>query len=146
MFHDFTQTLRGEILTLNSFRGGNFAILLCNTDNVHTPEGKSLIDVAYTAHPSGLVLPKDIEDVKVPLCISNGTLDIGLKADGMEKIQAAFAKKEGFDEGKYELNAVEGAKHGFAVRGNPGDEDEKRRGQLAEDQAVNFFEKWLVKA
>lgn len=30
------------------------------------------------------------------------------------------------------------------IRGNPGDEDEKRRGQMAEDQAVDFFARWLV--
>ncbi len=37
-----------------------------------------------------------------------------------------------------------GGKHGFAIRGNAGYEDEKRRGQLAEDQAVNFVGKWFV--
>lgn len=124
--------------------GGKFTVLLCNTDDAQNPQGKSLVDVAYTAHPSGLDLPKDIEGVKVPLCISVGTRDIALKVDGVEKIKSAFAKKQGSAEGKYELNVVEGAKHGFAISGNPGDEDEKRRGQLAEDQAVQFFNKWLV--
>lgn len=104
------------------------------------------MDAAYTAHPSQLDMPGDIERVKLPLCISNGTLDIQLKPEGMETIKSIFAEKEGFDEGKYEMNVIEGAKHGFAIRGNPGDEDEKRRGQLAEDQAVAFFSKWLVES
>ncbi len=82
----------------------------------------------------------------MPLCVSNGSMDMMLKADGVEMIKEAFKKKEGSEEGKYEMNVVDGAKHGFAVRGNPGDEEEKRKGQLAEDQAVDFFGKWLVQS
>ena len=83
--------------------------------------------------------------MKVPLCISQGSLDVIMGAKEVEKIREAFKTKEGFLEGKYEINVIEGAKHGFAVRGNPGDEEEKRNGQLAEDQAVTFFQKWLIK-
>ncbi len=97
-----------------------------------------------------MALPADVEAVKLPLCISNGSLDIQLKAEGIETIKEIFARKEAEmngnrKEGKmFEMNVVEGARHGFAVRGNPGDEDEKRRGQVAEDQAVDFFGRWLV--
>ena len=64
-------------------------------------------------------------------------------------IREVFAQKEGElnvdgKRGKmFEMIVVEGARHGFAIRGNPGDEDEKRRGQMAEDQAVDFFGRWL---
>ena len=77
-------------------------------------------------------------------------MDFQLKAEGNQIIKDIFAKKEGDlnaggERGRmFELNVVEGARHGFAVRGNPGDEDEKRRGQMAEDQAVDFFNRWLV--
>lgn len=115
-------------------------------DETKTAEGKSLIDAGFTAHPSQLTMPTDIEAVKLPLCISNGTLDIQIKPDGMEQIKAIFKEKEKeFGEGKFEMNVVEGAKHGFALRGNPGDEEENARGILAEDQAVDFFSKWLIK-
>lgn len=40
------------------------------------------------------------------------------------------------------MNVVVGAKHCVVVRGNPGDEDEKRRRQIAEDQAVDSFGRW----
>ena len=124
--------------------GGKFSILLC-ADIEKTSSGKSLIDAGYAAHPSNLVMPTDIEQVKLPLCISNGTLDIQLKPEGMETIKGIFKEKEKeFGTGKFEMNVIEGAKHGFAVRGNPGDEEEKKRGQLAEDQAVDFFKRWLV--
>lgn len=124
--------------------GGKFAVLLC-ADTEKTSSGKSLIDVGYTAHPSSLAMPTDIEQVKLPLCISNGTLDIQLKPEGMETIKRIFEEKEKeFGTGRFEMNVIEGARHGFAVRGNPGDEDEKKRGQLAEDQGVDFFKRWLV--
>lgn len=69
-------------------------------------------------------------------------------------IREIFAQKEGelnadadadAKRGKmFEMIVVEGARHGFAIRGNPGDEDEKRRGKMAEDQAVDFFGRWLM--
>ena len=77
-------------------------------------------------------------------------MDFQLKAEGNEMIRDIFARKEGElnadrKRGKmFEIIVVEGARHGFAIRGNPGDEDEKRRGQMAEDQAVDFFGRWLV--
>lgn len=39
------------------------------------------------------------------------------------------------------MNFIEGAKHGFAVRVDPGDEKENKRGMMAEDDAFNFFSK-----
>ena len=96
------------------------------------------------------MLPADVDTVELPLCISNGSMDFQLKAEGNETIREIFARKEGElnPDGKrgkmFEMIVVEGARHGFAIRGNPGDEDEKRRGQMAEDQAVDFFGRWLV--
>lgn len=129
--------------------GGKYVTLLCQ-DTEKSSSGKSLLDCGFTAHPSQLALPADVEAVKLPLCVSNGSLDFGLKPEGNEMIKEVFAKKEGElnADGKrgrmFEMHVVEGARHGFAIRGNPGDEDEKRRGQMAEDQAVDFFARWLV--
>lgn len=129
--------------------GGKYVTLLCQ-DTERSSSGKTLLDCGFTAHPSQLVLPMDIEAVKMPLCISSGSMDFLLKPEGYEMIKEIFARKEGElnAEGKrgamFEMNVVDGAKHGFAIRGNPGDEDEKRRGQMAEDQAVDFFGRWLV--
>ena len=63
-------------------------------------------------------------------------------------IQEIFAKKDeeadGGVQGKYELRVVEHAKHGFAVRGDPEDKAELEYGQIAEDQAVEWFGRWLT--
>ena len=130
--------------------GGKYVALLCQDREKSSSSGRSLLDCGFTAHPSQLVLPADIEAVSLPLCISNGSLDFQLKQEGNEIIRAMFARKEvelnadGKRGKMFEMNVVEGARHGFAIRGNPGDEDENRRGQMAEDQAVDFFGRWLV--
>ena len=58
----------------------------------------------------------------------------------MEVVKGIFERK---GEGRCELVVYEGAKHGFAVRGNPEVERELRQGVEAEDQAVKWFTKWL---
>lgn len=96
------------------------------------------------------MLPADVEAVKLPLCYSNGSLDFQLKPEGNEIIKEVFTRKEvelnadGKKGTMFEMHVVEGARHGFAIRGDPGDEEEKKRGQMAEDQAVDFFGRWLV--
>ena len=62
-----------------------------------------------------------------------------LRAPGVQQIREVFGRKE---KGRFEIQIVEGAKHGFAVRGNPEDEEEARQAQKAEDQAVAWFERW----
>lgn len=144
-FSDLRSSTPLPIGTAGFCWGGKFVVLLCANEE-KTADGKALIDAGFTAHPSMLTMPTDIENVKLPLCISNGTLDIQLKPDGMEVVKGIFREKEKeFGEGKFEMNVIEGAKHGFAVRGNPGDEKENARGVLAEDHAVEFFTKWLLK-
>ena len=44
-----------------------------------TSNGKPLlIDAAFTAHPSNLILPADIEKVKLPVSIAHASKDIVL--------------------------------------------------------------------
>ena len=67
--------------------------------------------------------------------------------DGVRQIEGIFAKKETQlnqnDRGRFVVSVVEGAKHGFAVRGHLGIEEEVKQGMVAEDQAVDWFQKWL---
>ena len=119
--------------------GGRYATLLCH-DAEKAPDGKSLVDVGFIAHPSLLVLPDDIELVRKPLSIAVGTRDNQLSLPKLEQIKAIFAEKE---QGKFELVVYEGAMHGFAVRGNPNNRKELEQGREAEDQAVAWFTRWL---
>ncbi|KAI4174958.1 MAG: hypothetical protein LQ343_001985 [Gyalolechia ehrenbergii] len=123
--------------------GGLHAVNLTHATST-TPSGTPLVDAAFTAHPSALTVPGDLEKAEKPLSISNGTKDFVLDMKGVESVKAVFARKneEEGGKGRFELNVVEGAKHGFAVRGNPGDEEEMKQAQVAEDQAVEWFRRW----
>ena len=125
--------------------------------NNNEAKPKRLIDAGFAAHPSSVVLPGEIEKMKVPLSICQGTEDFMLNMDGVKVIQGCFEKmNDGSDDhhkkvgggedrkSKFEIEVVEGAKHGFAVRGHPEREEEMRQAQIAEDQAVNWFTRWLV--
>ena len=120
--------------------GATLIMPLC-ADVEKATNGKSLIDAGFTAHPSATKLPDDIERLQKPLSIANGTQDFQLTVSKMEQVKEIFARKE---PGKYELVVYEGAKHGFAVRGNPKVERELKWGLDAEDQAIAWFDKWLV--
>ncbi|KAG8526857.1 uncharacterized protein KY384_008286 [Bacidia gigantensis] len=115
-----------------------------------TNSGKPLIDVAYVAHPSALELPVDIEKISMPTLISQGTEDFVLDKKGIKVIQEVFEKKktearEGSEGQRYDIKVIEGAMHGFAVRGDPDDKAELEYAQIGEDQAVEWFKQWLVK-
>lgn len=88
-----------------------------------------------------------MEDVVLPLSICQGSEDIVLKMAGVRTIEEIFRGKEeklgSGEKGRYEIVVVEGAKHGFAVRGDPGVQEEVKQGLQAEDQAVAWFERWL---
>ena len=122
-------------------------MLLCDSSAHSTDDGKNLIDCAFVAHPSNLSLPSDIDRVILPLRICQGSEDFVLNMDGVRQIEGIFAKKESQldqnDRGKFVISVVEGAKHGFAVRGDLGIEEEVKQGMVAEDHAVDWFQKWL---
>ena len=114
--------------------GGKYVALVCH-DAEKASNGQSLVDAGFAAHPSMLALPDDIEAVQKPLSIANGSRDMALTGPGMEQVKAIFAEKE---QGKFELVVYEGAKHGFAVRGDPSNEREHKQGLEAEDQVFSY--------
>lgn len=95
-----------------------------------------LVDCVYVAHPSGLALPDEIEKIRVPFSMAIGDVDMVMGIGEVEKAKAILERK---GEVPSETVVYPGAKHGFAVRGDPGDEKEKEQGIEAEDQAVKWF-------
>ncbi|KAI9678029.1 MAG: hypothetical protein M1817_005973 [Caeruleum heppii] len=123
--------------------GGKYAVELTHP-TATTPDGKPLVDVAFTAHPSFVKVPEDVEKVRRPLSIAIGTKDMVMNVKAIERVQDVLAGLEKKERVVSEVVVYEGAKHGFAVRGNPGDEKEKEHGQKAEDQAVAWFAEHLA--
>ncbi|KAI3572770.1 hypothetical protein IWW34DRAFT_856328 [Fusarium oxysporum f. sp. albedinis] len=83
--------------------------------------GKTLIDAAFTAHPSEIKVPEHIEK-------------------DVQKAAEILEKKKDVDS---EVVIIPNAKHGFAVRGDPDNKEEKDMADQAEDQLVKWFAKYL---
>ncbi|KAG0649896.1 Tropolone synthesis I [Hyphodiscus hymeniophilus] len=113
--------------------GGKYAILLAHE--------QSMIDVAFTAHPSKMKFPDEWDAVRKPLSVAIGDVDMGIKIDMVKDIKALLEKKEDVP---CELTIYPGAKHGFAVRADPKDEGQTKSAGEAEEQALTWFTKWFT--
>jgi dienelactone hydrolase len=105
------------------------------------PSGKieSLIDCAFTAHPSMLVLPKEVEEVRIPMSVCVGEEDMMMTREQVQDMKVILEKK-----GENEVVTIRGAKHGFAVRVDEKDEFMRECAEIAERQAVEWFRRWLL--
>ena len=69
------------------------------------------------------------------MCI--GDVDLMTPMKQVDQIKGILEKMK--EEVESEVVVYEGATHGFAVRGDRGNEKQKRQGLEAEDQLVNWF-------
>lgn len=100
-----------------------------------------LIDCAFTAHPSLITMPKDIEGVNLPLSVAIGNEDMSMKGPQILQMKEILEVKK---KGDHEVVIMPGARHGFAVRVNPKDEWQMECAEKAEVQAINWFSKWFA--
>ncbi|KAF7911965.1 uncharacterized protein EAE98_011722 [Botrytis deweyae] len=131
--------------------GGKHTILLAQDDlssrvQRHQSQAKSttpepLIDCAFTAHPSYIEVPNDIEAVKIPLSVSIGDNDSAMKAPQIDQMKEILQVKH---KGNSEVSILQGAKHGFAIRTHPDDKDELEFANKAEAQAIDWFKRWFA--
>jgi dienelactone hydrolase len=155
---DFFRALRADPETANMkigaagfCWGGKFTVQLCQDEpssRVHRAGSEpghlqSLIDVGFTAHPSFLKFPSDIEAVTKPLCIMVGDNDIQTSLAQAESSKEILEKKNA---GDHKVIIIPGAKHGFAVRGFLKDIEQFKMGISAEDEAVSWFGKWFSRS
>ncbi|KAJ6009626.1 hypothetical protein N7499_004977 [Penicillium canescens] len=102
--------------------------------------GKTLIDAAFTAHPSELNLPDDISKIKLPWSMIVGDVDFALPVHGIQQAAEILDRKK---EVPSEVVVIPNARHGFAVRGNLDNKAEVEMADQAEDQMVSWFAKYL---
>ena len=112
---------------------------LCH-DDARTAAGAPLVDAAFAAHPSSLEVPRDAERCRRPLSVCLGDADVALAAPQARRVKAIL---EGRDEARFEVVILPGALHGFAIRGAIDDPKQVEYSQVAEDQAVAWFNRWL---
>ncbi|KAK1991263.1 hypothetical protein LX36DRAFT_663457 [Colletotrichum falcatum] len=117
--------------------GGKHAVQLTQLGT--GPYGaEPLVDCAFTAHPSFLSLPGDLERAALPLSVANGDDDMMMPRAKMAQAKELLSAKE-----DCEIVEYPGAKHGFAVRGDPNDRRQEGHGERAENQAVAWFRRWF---
>ncbi|KAL2353560.1 dienelactone hydrolase [Cryomyces antarcticus] len=114
--------------------GGYWVMQLC-------ADKTDAVDCGFTAHPSFLSVPKDVEAVLKPVSVAAALDDHQLPRDKMEVAKDILMAKSKKGDVEHEFVVYEGAKHGFAVRANEDDKEEARRGNEAEEQAINWFTK-----
>jgi dienelactone hydrolase len=130
--------------------GGFWTIYLCNnfpsTRVVRHPDQSSstalepLIDCGFTAHPSSVSVPKDIDGVELPLSVAVGEEDMAMKGPLIQQMKDILEVKK---KGDHEVIILPGAKHGFAVRSHPEDKAQLEHAETAEVQAIAWFKRWL---
>ena len=125
--------------------GGKHAIVLTHAYSVTTqeggPAGRPLVDAAFVAHPSVVEYPDEIEKVRKPISLAIGDKDMSVSMAQIETTQKAWAALK--DVVDTEVVVYPGANHGFTVRVDHFNEKLLEQCQAAEDQAIQWFTKYL---
>jgi dienelactone hydrolase len=117
--------------------GGKHVLFLAHGDSV-TADGKPLVEAIFTAHPSVVSYPDDVEKVVRPASMAIGDRDMSVTMAQVAIVQKTWAEKKDVDT---EVVVYPGANHGFTVRVDHFNENLLKQCQEAEDQAVKWFEK-----
>ncbi|ETS77287.1 hypothetical protein PFICI_11161 [Pestalotiopsis fici W106-1] len=123
--------------------GGRYAIRAGLTSNMLEMDGAEkvpLVDAVVALHPSNMILPDDVAALSVPVSYGWGQEDtqVSIEMKGkIEKIHASAAVPE------MEHKVYKPGRHGFAVRGNPDDPQERACLEDSITQILTWFGKWL---
>lgn len=139
--------------------GGRYAIRAARQENmidvevpsadgsvVGTKKKVPLVDAVVALHPSNLVLPEDANGIVTPVSAGWGEHDSMVSLKVKESFEAACKRdaKSGGASAEIENLLWSPGRHGFAVRGNPDDEEERKILEGTEKQTVDWFGKHLV--
>ena len=150
---DFLQKLRRDtpktqkIGMIGYCWGGRYALRAGLESNMIKMDGKSvpLVDSVVAFHPSNLTPPGDVENPIVPTSIGWGLKDENTKIETKGQVEAihAKAKKAGKQLPEIEHKVYEPGRHGFAVRGNPDDPQEKKCLEDSMTQGLEWLQRYL---
>lgn len=127
--------------------GGKYAIRAGLKSNMIEVDGEKvpLVDAVVGLHPSHLSFPDDLEDLVVPVSYGWGLEDTAVKIEQKGKVEEihAGAKKTGKKVPEMEHKVYKPGRHGFAVRGNPDDPQERACLEDSVTQVLEWFGRWL---
>ncbi|KIX92447.1 uncharacterized protein Z520_11767 [Fonsecaea multimorphosa CBS 102226] len=150
---DFLQALRRstsasqKIGMVGFCWGGKYAIRAGLESNMIEVDGKKvpLVDAVAALHPSHLTLPHDVEALVVPVTIGWGVEDQGVSFETKAKVEDIHARAKAAGRKMPEVvhKVYKPGRHGFAVRGNPDDPEERACLEDSEKQVLDWFDRWL---
>lgn len=127
--------------------GGKYALRAGLEGNMIEKEGKKvpLVDAVVALHPSHVAIPTDVETLVVPTSIGWGEIDseVNIKQKGEIEDLHAKAKQAGRQVPEMEHKVYKPGRHGFAVRGNPDDPQERKCLEESEKQVLDWMAQWL---
>ena len=127
--------------------GGKYALRAGLEGNMIQKEGKRvpLVDAVVALHPSHVAIPADVETLVVPTSIGWGEKDseVNIKQKGEIEDLHARAKRAGRQVPEMEHKVYKPGRHGFSVRGNPDDPQEKKCLVESEKQVLDWMAQWL---
>lgn len=144
---DFMNALRRDtkhkIGFVGTCWGGQYVLRAARAQNKIEVNGKlvPVIDAVVALHPSNLSLPKDVEEIIVPTSIGWGEKDTMTKIELKGKVEEIQKKEK--EEGKKIVEAAHQVyypgRHGFSVRGNPDDAEERKILEDSLKQVLDFM-------
>jgi len=110
--------------------GGRYVLVLAK---------EGAIDAGVSNHPSSFSFPSDFEITK-PTLVLNGDDDPFMPLSQVKQVEALWSSYTVPNK----VTVVPGAVHGFAVRGDIENDEEKKRKDDAAEDAIKWFNKYLV--
>ena len=127
--------------------GGKYAIRAGLESNMIEKDGAKvpLVDAVVALHPSHVALPADVESLVVPVSYGWGVEDSGVSFEQKAKVEEIHAKarQAGRKLPEMEHKVYRPGRHGFAVRGNPDDPQERKCLEDSVTQALTWLGRWL---
>jgi dienelactone hydrolase len=127
--------------------GGKYAPRAGLEQNMISVDGKKvpLVDAVVVLHPSHLAVPGDVENLVVPTSFGWGLEDTNTPIKQKGEVEAALekVKKTGRSMPEIMHQVYNPGRHGFAIRGNPDDPQERKCLEDSEKQVLEWFDKWL---
>jgi len=127
--------------------GGKYALRAGLKSNMIEVAGEllPLVDAVSVLHPSNLAIPADVDDFVVPVSFGWGKEDVGVNIQQKSDIEQLHAKlaQDGRKIPEMQHKVYTPGRHGFAVRGNPDDPQEKACLVESEAQVMEWMKKWL---
>lgn len=126
--------------------GGNWSSRLC-AEHATEGGGSHLVGAHFTAHPSNVdpgELVRLANRFRVPQSLALGDRDADLPIEQVHDLETNLGRVYRDNLDRLEFRIYEGCGRGFALRADSQQADENEVADIALEQAVAWFRRWLV--